>query len=762
MVLVSFQIRLAVVETGVGTLPARGVQDRPSWVPKSWRSPDGLALVASQGHGGQVQKPRWSRPGRIAAAAVATTLAVLSLGTTAHAVADVTTSRLAGADRYATAAAVATAAYPSGADTVVVASGLTYPDALAGAALAGRLGAPVLLTSPTALSPATSSAIDTLKATKAVILGGTTAVSQSVQDALAKEVTVSRIAGTDRYDTAAQIATAIGAANIGSTSGRRSALIATGSGFADALAGGALAAAGSSGVLPVLLVADDVPDSTESALRDLGITQTVILGGTAAVSTVVAVQLQTITGNAPARLAGTDRYATATAIAGAEISDHGFGATQPVLANGLNFADALAGGPFAGKAKAPILLTAPGTLSTPTADFLRDNTATVTGITALGGTSAVADATLQAAKSAAQGDAESRANEDLTVTPQEAGQQPNTSSGTRTYTASGMGASAVDIALVPCDQVTTSSSGNTRLANDNANTIADSTARTGSAPDLASSIATIASVNGAPAVGANNDYADDASPSGGKVTFVVNGTTGNSGCVVPVVFVDANSDDALNGSTTDPSSPSEAFGSGGATDFAPPTASNGSFEDVTANTVREGRFVGCPDVGSCNTYFYDSGDTFQIAGAGTTMATFADALSAGDRVSGTYTADGVSTFDLSDVAPAAPGAVTAMAAADSSDVTVAFGDSSTSSVDSYDVLRAPGTAGTLGSVSCPATTSDEYDEVGSVDDTGTPLGYTFTDDDTEASTRYCYAVRAVDDNDTGPPNSTASGVTTNG
>ena len=52
-------------------------------------------------------------------------------------------SRVAGTDRYRTAAAVAEA-YPT-ADSTYVASGQDWPDALAGAALAGREEVPMLL-----------------------------------------------------------------------------------------------------------------------------------------------------------------------------------------------------------------------------------------------------------------------------------------------------------------------------------------------------------------------------------------------------------------------------------------------------------------------------------------------------------------------------------------------------------------------------------------------------------------------------------------
>lgn len=699
---------------------------------------------------------RWAAR-TVAVALAAGVLGVAGAGTSL-AVEDVTTSRIAGTDRFATAAAVAAAAYPSGADTVLVASGRSFPDALAGAALASRQGAPVLLTEPSALPAATSKAVDDLKATKAVILGGTTAVTKAVEDELAKKVTVSRVAGQDRYDTAAKIAAAIGSANIGSSSGRRTALIATGAKFADALAGGALSAAGSGGVLPVLLVDSGVPAATRTALTDLGIKQTIILGGTSAVSATVASELHQITGNSPTRLAGNDRFATATAIATSELTDFGFAKTGVLLANGIDFADALAGGPLGGKDKQPILLTEPTTLSRPTRTYLADHEADIATIRALGGTAAVSDPTLAAAKSAAQGDTSPPAG--ITVEPSDQAFQPNNGSGTRTYTASGV-TGQVDIALVLCDSV----EGGT-FDNSNKNSIADGGASGGAAPDQASTPASISQVNGAPNLGSNNDYADDASASDGKVTFVVSGPNSGTTCVVPVVFADANSDDALNTSAGDPATPSEAFGVGGPTEFVPDEAGSGSFSNLKVQTASadSDRFVACTQVQQCSTFFYDSGDDFQVDGPSTTMANFEKALSADDTVSGTYTPGGKSTFSLADAGPAAPSPLNAQEVdAVTHDVQLTFTDSSTSGVDSYKVYRGLGedndSTPLPGDVDCTSATYLFLTGATVADDGSSPT-HQYTDTTTDSGKFYCYKLSSVDGIDEGPLSTQAAGVAT--
>ena len=248
-----------------------------------------------------------------------------------------------GSTRYDTAAAIALAAFPDGAATVYLATGLSFPDALAGSAAAGKAKAPVLLTAPDALPAATASALGSLKPGRIVILGGTGAVSDAVASAAAAYApTVVREGAADRYATAAAIALAAFPA------GAATVYLATGQNFPDALSGGALAAALGA---PVLLTAPDaLPAATAAALASLKPAHAVILGGTGAVSDAVAAALAGLVPDVH-RIAGSDRYATSAAIAALYPS-----AATVYVATGLNFPDALAGAPLGG----PLLLV-PGT-----------------------------------------------------------------------------------------------------------------------------------------------------------------------------------------------------------------------------------------------------------------------------------------------------------------------------------------------------------------------------------------------------------------
>ncbi|MDP2299661.1 MAG: YCF48-related protein, partial [Actinomycetota bacterium] len=91
---------------------------------------------------------------------------------------------LEGDDRYATAVDVSRRAFPIGAETVVIATGANWPDALGGTALAGALNGPVLLVGTDVIPSVVTQEIDGLGVTSAIILGGTVAVGDAVEDAL--------------------------------------------------------------------------------------------------------------------------------------------------------------------------------------------------------------------------------------------------------------------------------------------------------------------------------------------------------------------------------------------------------------------------------------------------------------------------------------------------------------------------------------------------------------------------------------------------
>ncbi len=189
--------------------------------------------------------------------------------------------RLAGADRYGTAAAISHAAFPSGAPSVYLTSGAGFADAVSAAPAAARDGGPVLLTRALILPAATRAELIRLAPSRVVLVGGTSVVSNAIWVAIRTalpNVALSRIAGTDRFGTSAAIAATF-AADVPII------YAASGLAFPDALA--AAAAAGAQGA-PVLITAPTaLPSGIRAQIVRLDPTRAVVAGGAAAVSDAV-------------------------------------------------------------------------------------------------------------------------------------------------------------------------------------------------------------------------------------------------------------------------------------------------------------------------------------------------------------------------------------------------------------------------------------------------------------------------------------------
>ena len=295
-----------------------------------------------------------------------------------------THTRLAGADRYGTAVAISQSAFhsPGGQFKVTVASGANFPDALASGPVAVAQVGPLLLVPQNGvLPPNVSSGLTRLNPLTISIAGGAAAVSTSIQNQLTVfgTGTVLRRAGPDRYGTAAQLAQLTGGLG-------RTAFIATGASFPDAL-GGSAAAGRLRGAL-MLTAGNALPQATASALTSGKPATVVILGGEAVVGSAV---FSTVSSLAPGatvqRWAGADRYETAAAIS---LNTYPQGATTVYLASGENYPDALAAGPVAALVGAPLLLVEKDCVPAPTLVELAHLGAT--NIVVLGGTSAVSEA----------------------------------------------------------------------------------------------------------------------------------------------------------------------------------------------------------------------------------------------------------------------------------------------------------------------------------------------------------------------------------
>lgn len=272
--------------------------------------------------------------------------------------------RFAGRDRYSTAVEVSRRHCPT-AKRVVLATGEDYADALSAAGLAGAVDAPVLLTKPSALPVAVAVEIRRLGVTKAFVVGGTRAVSSAVESDLKRRgLSVERLSGSSRYDTAVKIAARVETLN---GAGCDTVFVARGDAFADALSASAAAYRQR---FPILLTKPGVlPAATTAALRDLAPRHAVILGGEGAISTGVQRAVGKVVGDV-VRIAGATRYATSAEIARYSIDRGWTGSAVVGLAVGTRFADALSAGPVCGDSGGTLLLTSPKGLSHEAAAFL--------------------------------------------------------------------------------------------------------------------------------------------------------------------------------------------------------------------------------------------------------------------------------------------------------------------------------------------------------------------------------------------------------
>ena len=358
--------------------------------------------------------------------------APLSSLTNAGAVTDV--DRTAGADRFATAQKLFEDNFGCE-DWAIIARADQYPDALAASYLAGQEGTGILLTNTDSIPASTLNTLRNEGVNNVYLLGGTSAISDAVATQLdnttaydcggdpespAATLTVERIGGQDRFQTAQLVAeypglNSSGFADINNdgddSDAAKTAIVASGLNFPDALAAGALASEGDNtvccGPLPLLLSGTtSVPSSTMGALANLGIVNVIVVGGTDAVSNAAVAQLTTAGYNVR-RIAGATRQATAAALATVMFKEFGYDSSQFFLARGDNFADALTGGPVAGyEWNDVILLTgSPTSLSADTTSFLRSwNTnfgQDFTYFQVLGGTAAVSQGVIQEVLNAA-------------------------------------------------------------------------------------------------------------------------------------------------------------------------------------------------------------------------------------------------------------------------------------------------------------------------------------------------------------------------
>lgn len=294
--------------------------------------------------------------------------------------------RFSGADRYQTAILMSQEAYPDPHDTVYLASGTSFPDALALAPAIGVRNGPLLLNPGTTLRDDVRAEIIRLDPNIVIIAGGTGVISATVEQQIESTgASVLRLSGANRYETSLRVLDEFFEA---SDPDPDYFFLVTGRNFPDALSAGAAAAARTSPMLLVDGSAATLPSAVISRITTLNPDEVVIVGGTGVMSQGIQNQLVALGGPGIVRAAGADRYATSVAVS--EIGFDFYTSPASYWATGANFPDALAGITLAAPDDAPIYLVRPTCLPSDVLHGAWRHNADRIGI--LGGTGAVSAA----------------------------------------------------------------------------------------------------------------------------------------------------------------------------------------------------------------------------------------------------------------------------------------------------------------------------------------------------------------------------------
>lgn len=278
-------------------------------------------------------------------------------------------NRLGGYDLYDTAVKISQEGWQQ-ADTVVLATGNGFQDALSAAPLAKKYAAPILLTTRDTLPAQVAGEIERLKARQVIIVGGNAVISPDIETGMqAKGIKTVRLAGYDCYATSVEIANYLGPTS--------QIFLATGNNFPDALS---IAPYAANHQIPILLTPKDhLSPEAKNYLKHNRITKTYIVGGNAVISDNISYELV----NAE-RIAGYDAYETNLAV----LEKFDFDFSQTFIATGENFPDALAGSALAGMGGNPIVLLSNRTNQN-VIDTLRANKGTMKMKYTLGGEAVV-------------------------------------------------------------------------------------------------------------------------------------------------------------------------------------------------------------------------------------------------------------------------------------------------------------------------------------------------------------------------------------
>ena len=298
-------------------------------------------------------------------------------------------TRLAGANRYESAAVISKEMYNTS-DTVIIATGLTFNDALVAVPLASAYDAPLLLATEKHITAQTEAELKRLGAKSVIVVSTNGAIGANAKAEIkALNLKATYIEGKTCFETAAKVAKAL---QTKTKKAPDTIFFATDSAFADALSASPVAAIKNAPIM-YLKNTGSIDKATADYLKSVKdkVKNAYIIGGDGVISDVMMKNVATALGltvnKTVVRVAGKNRYETCTAVNNkfkSVLTGDGI-----CVAKGLDFPDALAGGVYAAATRQALFLADGKKLQDCQNTYLKGKNASK--ITVFGGTGAVDD-----------------------------------------------------------------------------------------------------------------------------------------------------------------------------------------------------------------------------------------------------------------------------------------------------------------------------------------------------------------------------------
>lgn len=261
---------------------------------------------------------------------------------------EVNASALTGTDRYETSIKISQAGWES-AENAVLINDSAIADALAATPFAYKKNAPILLTGSSQINEKTLAELKRLKVKNVYVVGGEASINEKSLDTIkSNNISVSRISGSDRYQTSMNIAKELN--NISNIS--KISVVNGEKGLADAVSIGAVSAQND---MPIILTNEN-SNITEinNLFKNKKIDKSYVIGGEYTVSKNIESKLQN-----PQRISGSTRNETNAKVIKEFYKDSKIDNLY-VAKNGMNkqddLIDGLSVGVLAGKTKSPVIL----------------------------------------------------------------------------------------------------------------------------------------------------------------------------------------------------------------------------------------------------------------------------------------------------------------------------------------------------------------------------------------------------------------------